>query len=307
MLRLDGTSRGRRLACAALVAGGLLVAHGTATAVTAKPPAHGTASGSSAKTSTHRTAKTPAPAQDTTLMIGTPCTVTARACVDLSTQKAWLFKGNAIERGPVDITSGGPGEETPTGNFTVAWKDRNHVNTQQTPMPYSVFFAQGGVAFHGGSLQRQSAGCVHLDLDEAIIFYDSLAIGAPVQVRGVAPARISKPSDNRSDNRDNRSRSRDNRRGSDLPSDGPPIGDDSLPPSTAGGAPPSADLSPPAGDTDNLSTPGRNQNARQRSPQTGPSSGYSQTVPGLPDSSSPSSSPSSASSSDDDLLGPTGG
>jgi hypothetical protein len=176
-------------------------------------------------------------------MIGTPCAVTARACVDLTSQKAWLFKDNAIERGPVDITSGGPGKETPTGNFTVAWKDRNHVNPELTPMPYAVFFATGGVAFHGGSLQRQSAGCVHLDLDEAIIFYDSLAIGAAVQVRGVAPLKdVSK--------NDGRSRSRNDRRnGSDLPGDGPPSSDDSSLPGSAGGSPPSRDNSPPATDS----------------------------------------------------------
>ncbi|HTK62512.1 MAG TPA: L,D-transpeptidase [Pseudonocardia sp.] len=234
MLSLGGGRHGRRLACVAVVAGGLLIAHGSASAVTAKPPVHGTASHSA---TSHTTAKTPAAPTDTTLMIGTPCTVTARACVDLTTQKAWLFKDNAIERGPVDITSGGPGKETPTGNFTVAWKDRNHVNPELTPMPYSVFFAVGGVAFHGGSLQRQSAGCVHLDLDDAIIFYDSLAIGAPVQVRGVAPAKIATSNDDRS-------RPRSNRRGADLPSDGPPIQDDSSPPSSS--APPSRSSSAPA-------------------------------------------------------------
>jgi hypothetical protein len=244
-----------------LVAGGLLVAHGTASAVARKTPAAGT------------------PAQDTTLMIGTPCTVTARACVDLTTQKAWLFKDNAIERGPVDITSGGPGEETPTGNFSVAWKDRNHIasNAALTPMPYSVFFATGGVAFHGGSLQRQSAGCVHLDLDDAIIFYDSLAIGAPVQVRGVAPVKDTSSSGN-----NGRSGSRDDRRngpdrpgngpdrpgnGPDRPGNGPPIHDDSIPPSTNDGIPPSTDGSlppsrddaPPAGDFGSSSSSGRSQ------------------------------------------------
>lgn len=270
VLRLVG-GRGRRLACVALVAGGLLIAHGTASAVTGKSPA--------------------APAKDTTLMIGTPCTVSARACVDLTTQKAWLFKDNAIERGPVDITSGGPGEETPTGNFTVAWKDRNHIssNAAATPMPYSVFFATGGVAFHGGSLQRQSAGCVHLDLDDAIIFYDSLAIGAPVQVKGVAPARqAGSGTGTGTGSNDSRSRARDNRRGSDLPSDGPPIGGDSVPPSTVTSPAPSVDNSPPAGDSGQLITPGRAQPARNRGSQA-----------------SPSSSPSYSGS--DDLLGPAGG
>ena len=266
MLALGGGRRVRRLVCVALVAGGLLVAHGTAPAVTAKPKA--------------------APAQDTTLMIGTPCSVTARACVDLTTQKAWLFKGNAIERGPVDITSGGPGKETPTGNFTVAWKDRNHVNPELTPMPYSVFFAVGGVAFHGGSLQKQSAGCVHLDLDDAIIFYDSLTIGAPVQVRGVAPAGIA-------DSNGDLSRPRSSRRGADLPSDGPPIQQDSSPPSSTSSPAPSRNFSPSSGNP----APSRNYSPSSTS-SPAPSRTFSP--------SSVDSGPSSE-SAPDDLLAPAGG
>jgi hypothetical protein len=175
-------------------------------------------------------------------MIGTPCAVTARACVDLTTQKAWLFKDNAIERGPVDITSGGPGEETPTGNFTVAWKDRTHINAELTPMPYSVFFAAGGVAFHGGNLRRQSAGCVHLGTDDSIIFYDSLTIGAAVQVRGVAPLKDVS-------NNDGRSRSSDDRRnGPDQPSDAPPIPADPLTPGPDNATPSSPGATPSATD-----------------------------------------------------------
>jgi hypothetical protein len=121
---------------------------------------------------------------------GTPCTKTARACVDLKSQQAWLIdsKGN-VTRGPVDVSSGGPGEETPVGTFSVAWKDKNHKskeykepNGQPAPMPYSVFFATGGVAFHGGSLRRASAGCVHLDDPDAVVFYNSLKLGDQVQV-----------------------------------------------------------------------------------------------------------------------------
>ncbi|HEY1966972.1 MAG TPA: L,D-transpeptidase [Pseudonocardia sp.] len=124
------------------------------------------------------------------LIDGTPCTKTARACVDLKTQQAWLIdnKGN-ITRGPVDVSSGGPGEETPVGTFSVAWKDKNHKskeykepNGQPAPMPYSVFFATGGVAFHGGSLRRASAGCVHLDDGDAVVFYNTLKLGDQVQV-----------------------------------------------------------------------------------------------------------------------------
>ena len=68
------------------------------------------------------------------------------------------------------------------GTFTVQWKDPHHVNTQGQPMPYSTFFADGGVAFHEGSLQRYSEGCVHLSHDDAVHYYDVLQVGDEVQV-----------------------------------------------------------------------------------------------------------------------------
>ncbi|WP_245645282.1 L,D-transpeptidase [Pseudonocardia acaciae] len=127
---------------------------------------------------------------DTTLIQGTPCTKGARACVDLIKQKAWLLDpaGNVV-RGPVTITSGGPGKETQPGTFKVQWKDKNHFSNESrtpqgtpAPMPFSVFFAEGGVAFHGGSLERASAGCVHLADPDAEAFYNTLQIGDQVQV-----------------------------------------------------------------------------------------------------------------------------
>jgi hypothetical protein len=127
---------------------------------------------------------------DPNLIEGTPCTKTARACVDLKSQQAWLISpAGAITRGPVQVSSGGPGEETPDGTFAVRWKDKNHKsaeykepNGQPAPMPYSVFFTSGGVAFHGGSLSRASAGCVHLDDTDAVAFYNTLKLGDQVQV-----------------------------------------------------------------------------------------------------------------------------
>jgi hypothetical protein len=127
---------------------------------------------------------------DPNLVKGTTCTKTARACVDLKSQKAWLIDPNGdVTRGPVPVSSGGPGEETPVGTFSVRWKDKNHKsqeykapNGQPAPMPYSVFFTSGGVAFHGGSLSRASAGCVHLADPDAIAFYNTLKLGDQVQV-----------------------------------------------------------------------------------------------------------------------------
>jgi hypothetical protein len=121
---------------------------------------------------------------------GTPCSVSARACVDLETQRAWLIRDGKVTRGPVPIASGGAGQETPLGHsFRVYRKNKDHVSGEfngpdgnPAPMPWSVFFADGGVAFHGGDRDRASAGCVKLDLPEAEVFFNDLIEGDKVQV-----------------------------------------------------------------------------------------------------------------------------
>ncbi len=116
---------------------------------------------------------------------GTPCTAVARACVDLPTKRAWLIDAGRVARGPVPVSTGGPGEETPTGDFRVEWKHADHRSSEfdGAPMPFSVFFAPGGIAFHEGTLFTWSAGCVRLDRAQAQAFFDFLQVGDPVQVR----------------------------------------------------------------------------------------------------------------------------
>jgi hypothetical protein len=115
---------------------------------------------------------------------GTPCTVTARACVDLAKNQAWLIHDGEVTRGPVAISHGGQGKETPTGTFKVLWKDEDHKSAEfdDAPMPYSVFFADGGIAFHQGNPNNPSAGCVHLAKDDAVAWYNDLEVGDEVQV-----------------------------------------------------------------------------------------------------------------------------
>jgi hypothetical protein len=55
-------------------------------------------------------------------------------------------------------------------------------NEYHEPMPYAVFFAPGGVAFHGGSLTTASHGCVHPDMNSARYYHDHLPVGAEVVV-----------------------------------------------------------------------------------------------------------------------------
>ncbi len=114
------------------------------------------------------------------------CPAAASACVDLSDHLTWLQSGGRLTYGPVRMEPGPPGtpNATPRGTFHVQWKaGANYISTEyHEPMPYAVFFAPGGVAFHGGSLTRPSHGCVHLDIGSARYYHDHLPIGAEVVV-----------------------------------------------------------------------------------------------------------------------------
>jgi lipoprotein-anchoring transpeptidase ErfK/SrfK len=85
--------------------------------------------------------------------------------------------------GPVPIGYGIGAHATPVGTFHVAWKAEHWVSTEyHEPMPDAVFFAVGGIAFHAGSLDTSSHGCVHLAPDMAATFFAVLQDGDEVQV-----------------------------------------------------------------------------------------------------------------------------
>jgi lipoprotein-anchoring transpeptidase ErfK/SrfK len=112
------------------------------------------------------------------------CVVTAFACADLSAHVTWLQSGGRITYGPVPMEPGGAGDPTPRGIFHVAWKAGPHyISTSYgVPIPYAVFFAAGGVAFHEGSLTTSSHGCIHLTMAAARYYNEHLPVGAEVAV-----------------------------------------------------------------------------------------------------------------------------
>jgi hypothetical protein len=112
-----------------------------------------------------------------------PCARKVRACVSLSMRKAWLLRRGVAEYGPVPIAHGRPASPTPAGTFSVSWKDAVHTsNIYGTPMPYAVFFAPGGIAFHQGDVRTGSHGCVRLSMAAARVFFHRLRPGEIVQV-----------------------------------------------------------------------------------------------------------------------------
>jgi L,D-transpeptidase-like protein len=110
------------------------------------------------------------------------CPPAATACADLSARLTWLQSDGTITYGPVRMEPGLP--RTPRGTFHVEWKaGANYMSTEyHEPMPYAVFFAPGGIAFHGGSLTVRSHGCIHLDIGSARYYHDHLPVGAEVVV-----------------------------------------------------------------------------------------------------------------------------
>ena len=118
--------------------------------------------------------------------IRSSCPAAATACVDLEHHLTWLQSDGHITYGPVSMEPGPPGtrQATPRGTFHVQWRaGANYISTEyHVPIPYAVFFAPGGVAFHGGSLDTPSHGCVHLDIGSARYYHDHLPTGAEVVV-----------------------------------------------------------------------------------------------------------------------------
>ena len=114
------------------------------------------------------------------------CPATATACVDLTRHVTWLQSAGRVSFGPVWMEPGPPGSAhaTPRGTFQVAWKaGPDYIsNIYHDPMPWAVFFAPGGIAFHGGSLTVPSHGCVHLTIANAYYYNQHLGIGAKVVV-----------------------------------------------------------------------------------------------------------------------------
>ncbi|MDO4908958.1 MAG: L,D-transpeptidase [Corynebacterium sp.] len=111
-----------------------------------------------------------------------PCPKTAKACVDIKGDRAWLQENGVKTYGPTKISAGAPGYETAKGNLKVLRKVKDEVSYiyGNAPMPYSVYFTANGMAFHQGNVNVLSHGCIHLDADAAPTFFNYLNVGDPI-------------------------------------------------------------------------------------------------------------------------------
>ena len=98
-------------------------------------------------------------------------------------QKTWLQENGNITYGPVPMSSGMPGYETTRGHLSVTRKVRDEWSRPYNgPMPFSVYFTNDGEAFHEGSVNQMSHGCIHLNHDDAVKYFDTLQVGDGVYI-----------------------------------------------------------------------------------------------------------------------------
>ena len=111
-----------------------------------------------------------------------PCPPSARACVDLQNNRTWLQNNGQITYGPVGMSHGRAGQETPKGTFRVQYKVRDEISREfnNAPMPFATYFTNSGHAFHQGTTATQSAGCVRMNRPDAEFYFNNLNPGDQV-------------------------------------------------------------------------------------------------------------------------------
>lgn len=112
------------------------------------------------------------------------CPVTADVCVDIDGGRSWLQEGGRVVYGAVPVSSGGRGQETPRGTFTINRKVKDEISYEfgNAPMPYAMYFTYNGHAFHMGNVATTSAGCVRLNQQDAIHYFNNVHIGDVVHI-----------------------------------------------------------------------------------------------------------------------------
>lgn len=105
--------------------------------------------------------------------------------VSLRDQRAYVYRGS--ERIAVTtVSTGKPGNETPTGVFPILQKKKEHYSNRydNAPMPFMQRLTWDGIALHAGRLPGKPAshGCVRLPKEFARQLYDITRHGQTVVV-----------------------------------------------------------------------------------------------------------------------------
>lgn len=108
-----------------------------------------------------------------------------RVVVSLSEQLAYLYRGDSLIAAAA-ISTGKPGNDTPTGIFSVLDKKKFYrsVKYDNAPMPHMQRIDQYGVALHGGYNPGYPAshGCIRLPAQFAAKLYGVTELGTQVLI-----------------------------------------------------------------------------------------------------------------------------
>jgi hypothetical protein len=104
--------------------------------------------------------------------------------VDLSAQILSVFRGGE-EIGTAVIMYGGKGKPTPTGQFSVLWKQEDHRSSlYDAKMPYTLRLTGDGVAIHGADVRARYAtnGCISVPIEFARLLFGQATVDTPVTI-----------------------------------------------------------------------------------------------------------------------------
>jgi hypothetical protein len=109
----------------------------------------------------------------------------ARVIVSLSNQMAYLYLGDRLAA-VTTISSGKPGNDTPTGYFPILEKKPMHrsVKYDNAPMPHMQRLDNYGIALHAGMNPGRPAshGCIRLPAKFAAKLFTVTKVGTPVMI-----------------------------------------------------------------------------------------------------------------------------
>ncbi len=105
--------------------------------------------------------------------------------VSLPEQRMHVYR-DGVRIGVTTISSGKAGKETPTGNFEILQKKREHYSNlyNNAPMPFMQRLTWDGIALHAGALPGfpASNGCVRLPKAFAALLFEETERGGRVVV-----------------------------------------------------------------------------------------------------------------------------
>jgi lipoprotein-anchoring transpeptidase ErfK/SrfK len=109
--------------------------------------------------------------------------------VSLPIQRAYVYRGGTLI-GVSTVSSGQPGHETPSGDYRILDKARDHHSSiyESAPMPFMQRLTWDGIALHAGVVPDHPAshGCIRLPLAFARNLFAVTRVGARVHIIEVA-------------------------------------------------------------------------------------------------------------------------